>query len=58
MILCTIVHHYTSACFVQGHVDSSRMRRDGAVMVLVRLWRYDDTIKLGGDQLLQCIEEG
>ena len=31
---------------------------DGTVMVLVRLWRYDNTIKLGGDQLLQCIEEG
>ena len=30
----------------------------GLPLVLVRLWRYDDTIKLGGDQLLQCIEEG
>ena len=31
--------------------------KSGAVMVLVRLWRYDNTIKLSGDQLLQCIVE-
>ena len=38
--------------------EGIHLRSDGAVMVLVRFWRYDNTIKLGGDQLLQCIEEG